>query len=812
MPMSGPELAAAYVSISLSTGGLGRDVKQELGAAGDEGGRVGGERAGRSMLGSMGRMLSTGVKAIGLTAGVTVGALLGKGLADSFAQSDATTKFKQSLDFAGITKGQIDQATKLTQGYADKTVFDLSTVQNTAAQLAANGVKDFTGLTEAAGNLTAVAGGNADSFRSVAMAMTQTVGAGKLTTENWNQIADAIPGASGVLQEAMRKNGAFTGDFRDAMAKSQITAEEFNKALMEVGTRPIAVEAAKSTATFEGAMGNMMATITGGFAGLLNKVKPQLTGFITAASGLAQKGFDAVSKAFDGDFSGLKAIGQKIIDAIIKHAPDMLGGGMKLALKLIDGILNALPKVLAAAADLIAALAQGIAKALPRIAAVAGDILVSLVNALVKALPQVINAGVKAIGSLIEGITKALPTVLTAAVAILTALISGIVTNLPMLIDAALGLVTQLVSSLAGLLPQIVDAGLQLLTGVISGIVDNLPKIIDAAATLVSTIVTKLSDLLPDLVQGGLDLLLGVISGIIDNLPKIVTTVGTLVTKIVTAVTDNLPKIIAAGLTLLLAVIDGIINNLPKLIKTGLDLVLKLVDAIVKAIPALLDAAIQIITGIIGYLSDPKNLLNLAKAALSIVTELVKALGKLGWKLLEGAISLVGTFVEKIGEGITKAWQGFIDLGKKVIDAIVAGIKATGSAIWNAITSLFTGSGKSVTIPVTVQATADSLKNVISNPGSTNSTVQALKGYYGGGRASGGSVDPSQFYTVGENGPELFVPTRSGRIVSNDALAAAAASSSSLDTSGIESRLDRLLTAFEAIPRRTQVFARAGGH
>ncbi len=28
------------------------------------------------------------------------------------------------------------------------------------------------------------------------MVMTQTAGAGKLTTENWNQLADAIPGRS----------------------------------------------------------------------------------------------------------------------------------------------------------------------------------------------------------------------------------------------------------------------------------------------------------------------------------------------------------------------------------------------------------------------------------------------------------------------------------------------------------------------------------------------------------------------------------------------------------------------------------------
>ncbi len=95
------------------------------------------------------------------------------------------------MDFAGLDTSAIDAASKAAKDYADQTVFDLPTIQNTIAQLASNGVKDYTGLTKAAGNLNAVAGGNADTFKSVAMVMTQTAGAGKLTTENWNQMADA---------------------------------------------------------------------------------------------------------------------------------------------------------------------------------------------------------------------------------------------------------------------------------------------------------------------------------------------------------------------------------------------------------------------------------------------------------------------------------------------------------------------------------------------------------------------------------------------------------------------------------------------
>ena len=183
---------------------------------------------------------------------------------EAIDSSDSLKKFESTMSFAGYDDSQIQTARDAMKDYADKTVYDLETISNTTAQLAANGIQDYTGLTEAAGNLNAVAGGNADTFQSVATVLTQTAGAGKLTTENWNQLSDAIPGASGKIQEALLKNGAYTGNFRDAMEKGQITADEFNQAIMDLGFTDAAQEAATSTDTFEGAMGNMQAAVVDG--------------------------------------------------------------------------------------------------------------------------------------------------------------------------------------------------------------------------------------------------------------------------------------------------------------------------------------------------------------------------------------------------------------------------------------------------------------------------------------------------------------------------------------------------------------------
>lgn len=42
-----------------------------------------------------------------------------------------------------------------------------------------------------------------------------------------------------------------------------------------------------------------------------------------------------------------------------------------------------------------------------------------------------------------------------------------------------------------------------------------------------------------------------------------------------------------------------------------------------------------------------------------------------------------------------------------------------------------------------------------------------ILGMFGGGRASGGPVNPGQYYVVGENGPEILVPNAAGTVVPN---------------------------------------------
>ena len=234
---------------------------------------------------------------------------IGTLVSESFKASDAMDKFRSTMQFAGLDNSAIEKSAQSVKKYADDTVYDLNTIANTTAQLAANGIKDYDALTQAAGNLNAVAGGNADTFKSVAMVMTQTASAGKLTGENWRQLSDAIPGASGKIQEALKKNGAYTGDFRKALEQGKISADEFNKAIMDLGMTDVAREAATSTKTIEGAVGNMQAGIVTKINEIIDAIgKDKITGIINSIGEFVTGGLSVLKTVIPPIVSGITSL------------------------------------------------------------------------------------------------------------------------------------------------------------------------------------------------------------------------------------------------------------------------------------------------------------------------------------------------------------------------------------------------------------------------------------------------------------------------------------------------------------------------
>lgn len=291
MAEAGADLGSAWLNVVPSFNGMKREIAKELGGVDVTGSTSSwSSRLGESLTRGIGGALET-IGKIGLGAASAavggLGAALGAYIPEAIKASDATDKFQNTLKFAGVEPGKIKELTASAQKYADRTIFDLQDIQSVTSKLAANSVKGFDKLAEAAGNLTIAAGSGKVEFAQLGYALVQINAAGKLMTQDWNQVANAIPGGAGKIMQALKDIGAYTGEFRDAMSKGQISAEEFNQALLNLGFDEAAVEAAQSADLFETAWGNLEASLNTQLTGALREVKKPTTELINAlADGL----------------------------------------------------------------------------------------------------------------------------------------------------------------------------------------------------------------------------------------------------------------------------------------------------------------------------------------------------------------------------------------------------------------------------------------------------------------------------------------------------------------------------------------------
>lgn len=125
--------------------------------------------------------------------------------------------------------------------------------------------------------------------------------------------------------------------------------------------------------------------------------------------------------------------------------------------------------------------------------------------------------------------------------------------------------------------------------------------------------------------------------------------------------------------------------------------------------------------------------------------------GALDSSLLDG-FSRAGNVLERgLLSALRRGSLGFDDLKRVAFSALDS---IASHAVRSGIASIFGGS----------QGGGGGLGSLIGQ------SLGALLGLPG--RATGGPVSPGRGYIVGENGPELFVPTSSGRIAANGGNAA----------------------------------------
>ena len=525
--------------------------------------------------GAVGGLVSSGI-------GMAVDAI-GDLTGDIIEASDSADKFKSTLNFAGLDTGTIDALTASTQAYADQTVYSISDIRNVTAQLAANGVQGFDKLAEAAGNLNAVAGGNAETFSSVGMVLTQTAGAGKLTTENWNQLADAIPGASGKLQEAMLKNGAYTGDFRDAMKKGEISADEFNQAIMELGMTDAAKEAATSTSTIEGAMGNLEASVVGVGTTILDQFKGPLTSGISM---LAQE-ISGLSGVFTGLVQTIGPILSQIGTTFQTAFQPVVGMVQSQLLPALQPLMSALQNLGNAIMPIIMAAIQTIAPVLSTL----GSNIVQTMSVIATTVTPVINNLVSLIQAVLPAIQSAFQTCGT--------YIQGV-------INEVFPVIQTIVTSVMNVVNTIITTVLAAINGDWSGVWEGIKNIISNVWNGIKSIVSGAINAVSSIISSVLNGISGIFSSVWNGISGAVSSAWSGITSAVSSGVSSMMNFITSIPSRIMGVFSGAGSWL---LSAGRNIIQGLINGITNAIGGAISAVKDAVGGII---DGAKSLLGIA--------------------------------------------------------------------------------------------------------------------------------------------------------------------------------------------------------
>lgn len=768
---AGADLGTAWLNVVPSFQGLQKSIESELGAVNVSGATSSwGSRLGDSLTRGIGGALEMiGKLGLGATAAAVggIGAALGAYIPEAIKASDATDKFQNTLKFAGVDPGKIKDLTSAAQTYADKTIYDLQDIQSMTSKLAANGVKGFDKLAEAAGNLTAAAGGGKNEFAAFGYAMVQVNAAGRLMTQDWNQIANAIPGGAGKIMAALKDMGAYTGDFRDAMAKGKISAEDFNKAITQLGFDEVAIQAAQSATTFEGAWGNLEASLNKELTGSLKEVKKPMTELINAvADGLvpqlgeklapaAQSAAGWIQRLADSVKSGetnIKSLkGQ--LEAVTGGFGAMLAAGAGLKnFQQIAGFFGGLDSALGKSAGSIGDFAKGIpdaAKTLGSLKDLPGEVtgafgqmskrvtaarfeLTGVSDGFFDTLfggTRLGSALTAANGKLASGMGVLKTTVMRSAATTGLAF-DTVAARMAPSVSRIGGVASSIGGKIVGPLAPIgarVRAAFAPLGAAFDGLGSKMsslaPKITDSLGTIGGAFApgrmlkflafgglaaAAFAGIGAIVQQGGVELI-GQISTTLQALPGQIALYGE-------KIAQALPEALATGTNVVTMVINAITQSMPQLSNAFGKIVPALVKGLSDALPVLLPAVAQMITAITTALVE--NAPMLIESGLQLLQGLVDGI----FAALPVLIAALPQIIQTFMDGFLQALPRILEMGTQLLQSIIDGILQTLPALIamlpQIITTIITGLVQA--LPQIIQAGVGMLNALI------NGLIQAI--------------------------------------------------------------------------------------
>lgn len=220
---------------------------------------------------------------------------------------------------------------------------------------------------------------------------------------------------------------------------------------------------------------------------------------------------------------------------------------------------------------------------------------------------------------------------------------------LPGLNDIMAG-ITGLMAGDEGATAQLKDGIYNLMTT----IAESIPEIASTAYSLMQAFIGAIVEIVPELAQKGYEAVSGFASGILENLPSLISTGFEMVSSLAAYILQNLPTLAQKGVEIVGSMANGITQNLPAIVGAIAGGMAKLLATIGQNLPSFLQKGLELIG-----------------------------------KIAAGIVQAIPTLLSKIPGILTDVRSKFTsynwaDIGSKIIDGIVKGIKNGATKIVNA--------------------------------------------------------------------------------------------------------------------------------
>ena len=390
--------------------------------------------------------------------------------------------------------------------------------------------------------------------------------------------------------------------------------------------------------------------------------------------------------------------------------------------------------------------------------------LVDSVKAFAGNLIPVVEEALWGLGDLVKGL----------APVILDALPEFIANVLPGLIEAAISIVYALIEALpeimevlVGAIPDIVEQILEVTYALIEVLMeDGLPMLLELAVNILLTLADSLVENLPNLVPALVNMLLYMVETIVMNLDKIIMGGLQIIMALATALVDNEDKLFLAIAELVIGGLMTLTMHLPEFLEMGVKIVLKVAEGIIMAIPNFLHAVGEML-GIVD--SADKQVRKTTSSMHDVVKSTTISMSDFTQQAAQNtAVSAQAVaqnaeksknLVEAALTGLERNFTRAMQISRKYFYELETQIHNTAEEL------LYIGSIEAtprMDPSNVVKACADIVRACEEAIAALERLASAKAS--AGARASGGWVQSGETYLVGELGPELITPTRSGYV------------------------------------------------